>query len=364
MDIAMQRTGQRYISLRVKIWLGFILIFTPVFIASYYWFYQYTTARVFQTISDKLVNTINGAVQGMDTDGFVKLYQQESTSNPNCSPSTGNAKGYYPENNPLYIQHENWLRTVQEIASSSPPNNPYNIKIYTYVKGPGPGDIVAVGRTGYFRDPRGGFKFCTLHNSHGATQIADGLNGRVDRWTIYTDSFGSWITTYEPITDKTGQNVGAIGVDMPAAYLDQVKQGILVSGAIAFVISYILIFILVYWLSGLLTRPIISLAGVAKEIGEGDYDQEWSNVDKQVAYRDEIYTLTSVFHAMVDKVAEREKSLRARVAQLEILIARSKLETQVQEIVDSDFFQDLKTKVNDMRGRFKESPSAKKTKKK
>src|ERR1700690_697732 len=176
-----QSNKSRYISLRVKIWLGFILIFTPVFIASYYWFYQYTTARVFQTISDKLVNTINGAVQGMDVNSFVQLYQEESASNPSCSPSTGSAAGYYPDN-PLYLAHENWLRTVQEVASSLPPDDPSNIRIYTYIKGPGTGDVVAIGSTGYFRNPRGGFKFCELYNSKGTTQIADGLNHRVDVW--------------------------------------------------------------------------------------------------------------------------------------------------------------------------------------
>ncbi len=353
MEAVVDRSNKRYVSLRVKIWIGFILIFTPVFIASYYWFYQYTSDRVLKTVSDNLVNTITGAVKGMDVDSFVKLYQQESTTNPACSPSTGNAKGYYPDNS-LYIAHENWLFTVQQISP--------NTRIYTYLKGPGPGDIVAIGSTGYFRTPRGGFKFCELYNSHGQTQIADGLNGRVDRWTVYTDSFGSWITTYMPITDKAGQNVGAIGVDISADYVDQVRQGILLSGAIAFVISYVLIFFLVYWLSGLLTRPIVSLAGIAKDIGEGNYEQEWSSVDKEVSLRDEIYTLTSVFHSMVDKVAEREKSLRARVAQLEIMIDHSKLESQVKEIVDSDFFQDLRSKVQDMRSRFKEEPSKPKTK--
>ncbi|HEX2696709.1 MAG TPA: HAMP domain-containing protein [Anaerolineales bacterium] len=357
-----ERARKRYVSLRVKIWIGFILIFTPVFVASYYWFYQYTADRVFKTISDKLVDTINGAVQGMDTDSFTKLYQEESSTNPQCSPSTGNASGYYPDN-PLYTQHEDWLRTVQEIASSAAPDNPANIRIYTYVKGPNPGDVVAVGSTGYFRNPRGGFKFCELYHSK-TTRIADGLTGRVDSWTIYTDKYGSWITTYQPIVDKNGQNIGGIGVDMPADYVNEVKQGILVSGAIAFVISYVLIFLLVYWLSGLLTRPIVSLAGVAKDIGDGNYEQEWSRVDKQDAFRDEIDTLTSVFRAMVDKVAEREKSLRARVAQLEILIDRSKLETQVQEIVDSDFFQDLRSKVQDMRSRFKDEPDDDKKKKK
>jgi hypothetical protein len=42
------------------------------------------------------------------------------------------------------------------------------------------------------------------------------------------------------------------------------------------------------------------------------------------------------------------------VAQLEIMIDRSKLETQVQEIVESDFFQDLRSKVQDMRTRFRD----------
>jgi hypothetical protein len=63
---------------------------------------------------------------------------------------------------------------------------------------------------------------------------------------------------------------------------------------------------------------------------------------------------------MVEKVAEREKSLRARVAQLEIMIDKSKLETQVQEIVDSDFFQDLQSKVKDMRNRFRDEPGGRK----
>ena len=360
METVLNSSSRRFVSLRVKIWIGFILIFTPVFIASYYWFYQYTTQRVFQTISEKVEDTISGAVLGMDVDNFVQLYQDESTSNPSCSPSTGEAKGYYPEDE-RYIEHVNWLRTVQAIASSDDPNERYNITLYTYVKGPGPGDVVGIGSTGYFRDPQGGFKFCQLYNSQGNSQIADGLDQRTDIWEIYEDDFGSWITTYQPIADQNGQNVGAIGVDMPASYVDQVKQGILVSGAIAFIISYVLIFLLVYWLSGRLTRPIVGLAGVAEDIGEGNYDQEWSVVNSD-SLRDEIDTLTTVFRSMVEKVAEREKSLRARVAQLEIMIDHSKLESEVSEIIDSDFFQDLKSKVQDMRSRFKESPDKDKPK--
>jgi HAMP domain-containing protein len=351
----------RFFSLRLKIWLGFILIFTPVFIGSYIWFYDYTRDRVFQTITDDLEQTVHGALVGMDKEGFVRLYEEESTNNPMCPPekptedTPKEENGYYPEDNPLYVAHENWLRAVQqtelkEDVYGDPTKE--TTRLYTYIKGPDDGEVIAIGSTGYFRKERGGFRFCQRYTST-STRIYDGLSGRVDAWEPYTDSFGTWITTYAPIVGDNGEYIGAIGVDITASYVNEVSAEILRQGAIAFIITFIIIFFLVYWLSGFLTRPIIGLAGVAKEIGEGDYSHQWEEVqDAQRRMRDEIDTLTGVFKVMVDKVAEREKTLRARVQQLEIMVDRSKLDKQVSEIVDSDFFQELQTKVRGMRDRF------------
>lgn len=340
-----KKSAGRFLSLRVKIWIGFILIFTPVFVASYYWFYQYTNARVFQTITEDLEDTLDGALKGINKENFMRLYQEESTDNPMCPPALGaEENGYYPEDNPLYMEHENWLYAVQQVEPGT--------RIYTYIKGIEPGEVIAIGSTGYFREPRGGFRFCQRYTPT-ESRIYDGLLGRVDVWKPYTDSFGTWITTYAPIENDAGEVVGAIGVDISADYVKEVRDGILVSGAIAFLLSYAAIFFLVYWLSGLLTRPIVGLAGVAKEIGEGDYSHEWKEDDNKRGLRDEIDTLTSVFKVMVDKVAQREQKLRARVQQLEIMVDKSKLDKQVKEIVESDFFQDLQSKVKGMRDRFK-----------
>lgn len=353
--------SNRFFSLRLKIWIGFTLIFIPVFIGSYIWFYNYTRDRVFQTITDDLVQTVHGALVGMDKEGFVKLYEEESTNNPMCPPkkptedTPKEEKGYYPEDNPLYIAHENWLRAIQqtelkEDVYGDPTKE--TTRLYTYIKGPDAGEVIAIGSTGYFRKERGGFRFCQRYTST-STRIYDGLSERVDAWEPYTDSFGTWITTYAPIKDDAGNTIGAIGVDITASYVEEVSAQILRQGILAFIITFIIIFFLVYWLSGFLTRPIIGLAGVAKEIGEGDYSHQWVEVqDAQKRMRDEIDTLTGVFKVMVDKVAEREKTLRARVQQLEIMVDRSKLDKQVSEIVDSDFFQELQTKVRGMRDRF------------
>ena len=336
---------KKYLSLRIKIWIGFTLIFTPVFVASYIWFYLYTTQKVLNNISSSLVDTVEGALKGMDIEGFVNLYEEQKANNPLCSPSTGVANGYYPEKTIVsYWEHVKWLSTVADVVPQA--------RLYTYVKGDKPVEIIAIGSSGALWDPPAGFSFCQSYISTG-TRIYEGLSHRVDSWKPYPDPFGEWITTYMPITNKDGKIVGAIGVDISANYVQDVQNGIVRNGLIAFAASYLLIFILVYIMSGVVTRPLISLAHMAADIGEGKYEQDMGIHYQIGPYEDEIDTLTKTFEIMIDKVALREENLRARVQQLEIMVDKSKLDKQVQEIVDSDFFQDLRTKVQDMRSRFK-----------
>ena len=66
---------------------------------------------------------------------------------------------------------------------------------------------------------------------------------------------------------------------------------------------------------------------------------------------DEISTLTQVFQFMVGKVRERERKLIERVEELKIEINQTKRQAQVSEIVDSDFFKELRIKSQKMRQR-------------
>ena len=333
-----------YLSLRIKIWIVFILIFTPVFIASYIWFYLYTSERVLNSISEDLVQTIEGAVKEMDIEGFVTLYKDEVANNPLCSPKEDATEGYYPENS-LYWEHVTWLSIVEKIEPEA--------NVYTYVKGENPGEVIGIGSSGALRDPVVGFKFCQSYTST-TSRIYEGLSHRVDSWEPYSDDFGEWITTYMPIHDKSGTIVGAIGVDILASYVHEVQNGIIRNGIISFIISYILIFGLVYLMSGIVTRPLIELATVAEKIGEGKYDQDLESLGSHSRWNDEIDTLSDTIKIMISKVAEREKKLRKRVSQLEIIVDSTQRDLEVKKIAESDFFQELKAKSKDMRKRFKE----------
>jgi HAMP domain-containing protein len=339
-----ERKEKRYVSLRIKIWIAFVLIFTPVFIASYIWFYLYTSSKVLDNISSNLADTVEGSISGMNIDHFVQLVESERANNPLCMPTDGEEEaGYYPFDNELYMEHVVWLDTIEKL-------NP-NARLYTYVKGDDAGEVLGIGSSGALWDEPAGFMFCQSYISEG-TSIYGGLTQRVDVWEPYEDPFGEWITTYAPIVDENGTIVGAVGVDILASYVREVQTGIVRNGVFAFIVSYLLVFGLVYLMSGIVTRPLIMLADFAGEIADGNYDQDLDSMRGGERWLDELDTLTNTFKIMIKKVAEREKTLRKRVKQLEIIVDNTKRESEVQQIVESDFFQDLQSKVKDMRKRF------------
>jgi methyl-accepting chemotaxis protein len=168
----------------------------------------------------------------------------------------------------------------------------------------------------------------------------------------YGDKFGRFISAFAPIKNSKGEVVAGLGVDFKADYVDEVRQKILGTVLNAFAITYASLFILVYLVSGVFTKPILLLTTAAEKIGEGDYakSQEYLKSDKaKSAFPDEIQILDRVFDGMVDKVYKREQLLSQQVRELKIEIDQSKRQKMVGEIVESEFFQDLHAKAQRMR---------------
>jgi methyl-accepting chemotaxis protein len=170
------------------------------------------------------------------------------------------------------------------------------------------------------------------------------------KFDTYEDEYGSWVSAYTPIRNAQGEIIGAMGMDFEASYVNEIRQAIMNKIVVAFAITYLTLFLLVFLVSRTLTSPIRKLTRVAEKISEGNYDQDFLQTAPQ-RLSDEIGTLTAVFGVMVDKVHQREQSLRAQVEQLKIEIDDAKRQNQVDEIVDSDFFRDLQSKARLMRER-------------
>jgi HAMP domain-containing protein len=164
----------------------------------------------------------------------------------------------------------------------------------------------------------------------------------------YGDNFGRWASGYMPLTDSSGAKVGGIGVDFTADYVNDVGASAKRNVQRAFLIVFPILLILVLVVSNIFTRPLITLTAAAEKVGEGDYETDFSGLISD-RYRDEIDTLAQVFSIMVDKVYQREQTLKQQVARLKIEIDEVKQKEGVQEIVETDFFRHLQSRANVLR---------------
>lgn len=346
-----------FVSLRVQLLVGFLLLFGIVFGASYYWFYTFSddlvtnrfydfaTDVAMDRLTDDLETLLLGVSAQIDGDDFLALVEEGEPRED----------GYTDD--PRYWTQADLLFQMRSIDPRA--------RFYTYVRGDDPNEVRYVGSSGARLDPPGGVQFLQDYafTPADAAVILAGLEETTFYLTIYEDEFGSWISGYSPIVNAAGEKVGALGIDMRADYVREVQQNLeddlqkdvleRVQNAImvATGVTLILVIIMVVLISGILTRPIIALTRIAERIGEGDYDQDLARLTN-VRVSDEIDTLARVFEIMVSKVAKREQKLKQQVAELQIMIDETKRQEQVNEIVDTDFFRDLKDKARKMREDF------------
>lgn len=168
----------------------------------------------------------------------------------------------------------------------------------------------------------------------------------------YDDEWGTWISAYAPIYDEAGDSIGAMGIDFRAEYVEEVIGQIQRQVLAVFGIGYVVLLIAAFGVASAFANPISALAASAERIGEGHYDEDIADMSVG-PFRDELTVFADVFEIMIGKVHKREQSLRRQVEELRIQIDEKKRSEQVAEIVDTDFFRDLRTKARTMRSRGK-----------
>jgi len=348
-----EKTQKRtfFLSLRLKLLAGFTLIFSIVFAVAFYWFYQFATELAMNRITQDLVDTLQGAVKLIDGDQLEALYTEVEPD----------ADGYTTD--PRYWAQARVLWSVKQVEPRA--------AIYTYMKGDAPNELVFITSAGALNNPPSGAQYLERWTTDNVGPNLSGLKeitlqdtppGEITNGCTfgtsgcmivpYKDDFGSWVSAFAPIKNSNGEVVAAVGIDFRADYVDQVQREILEKVYVAFAITYLSLFVLVYLVSSLFTGPILTLTKAAEKIGEGDYQNGLGflrDSDEAPTFPDEIGTLDRVFRGMVEKVYQREQVLRQQVHDLKIEIDQAKRQKQVDEIVDSEFFQDLRTKAQKMR---------------
>ncbi|GAB4158127.1 MAG: hypothetical protein Fur0046_37820 [Cyanobacteria bacterium J069] len=334
---------QRFWSLRWKLLMGFTLVFSAVFAVVYWWFYNFSTEKAIARLKQDLESTAMGTADGIDAEELLALYKSGNR----------NAEGF--SDDPRYLNQLEWFEITHRI---SPNVYPYSFILGTPAQNRRIGEPATTGsdlEVVYLVDslwrflPERALPFLSADkpSTYSLRAFTEGITVNRD---LYTDEWGSWISAYTPIRDDSGKIVAVLGADIEADHVFEVQQQLRDRILLSFLATYGTLFGLVYLLSGILSYPLKQLTEAAERIGEGDYGQDLTRLSKS-ATQDEISTLARVFELMVNKVRQREESLKQQVANLKIEIDQVKRRKQVQEIVDTDFFQDLVVKARKLRNR-------------
>ena len=336
-----------FISLRTKLIIVLAVLFLIAFSAIFVWLDRFVTAMAMDNLQTSLIATAKAAAAGINGDAHTQLFQSGKIDDA------------------TYTQIADFLRSVKK-------TNPLASGVYTYVQlpdkpnqvqlvvsaalPPGSPQAVTTSQAGGCHVPSSERPSLGEDYTDISPTMVNGLKQAGAETTLWTDQWGTWLSGYAPIYNSKGQPVGAVGVDMCAKNVIDLQQNVRRNTLIALGVALLILIVVVGLVAASFTRPVLALTRVADRIGSGDYELDFASF-YSTRVQDEVDKLATVFELMVNKVYTREQTLRVRVQQLEIMIDKSKLETQVQEIVESDFFQELHSKVQDMRSRFKDKPN-------
>lgn len=149
-----------------------------------------------------------------------------------------------------------------------------------------------------------------------------------------------------PLFNSSGQVIGGLAVYLDAGVVVESLQELSNYLLLIFFAIFIVVTVLVLYITRKTTSELAALKDASLRVADGDYTPISL---KPHTIDDEVSTLAGLFNTMLDKVREREETLQTEVEQLKVQIDMEKRQNDVKEIVESEFFQDLKQRASEVR---------------
>ena len=322
--------------MRTQLVLLFTIAFTIIFAAIFYWVYTFTTERSMERLRRNLDEVTRGTVKGIDGDEIESLYR-EGVPRPD---------GF--SDDPRYVREMDHLKQVNAVSPRAMP--------YTMVRGGEP-DTRRVGKASaapeyvYIVDvdipntPHAGFLETDTLGPDAERAWNQGVF--TERPDIYTDRFGSWMTSYAPIKNHAGKVVALLGCDYEASYVYDVQRRAKRSVSLVLGGTYLAMLLVVWFAAGFFTRPVRELTRATEGLGEGNLGNDIALAKRT----DELGALARAFNDMSGRLARafRElaranEELEDRVAQRtkELASEREKSEKLLRNVLPGEIAERLK----------------------
>lgn len=308
-------------SIRLRLLLVFMLLFTVVLAVLAAWFYHISTERAMAALRQGLMTAAATAAGMIEADEHAQVYAARV------------------EDSEQYTHIADQLRLVRD-------GNPLIAAVYTMVRSPQADELIFV--VSADENPETRAHLGALYDVSEMPQLLAAFDGPSADEEMGDDEYGVWLSGYAPIRDASGNGVVIVGVDMLAEDVTRVQAQVRNVSILTFAIAYAAVSAAVFVISGSITRPLRAITGAAGALERGE-PFEPERLAAVASFRDELGQLARVFTRMAVEVQERERRLQQQVTELRIEIDQAKRERSVAEIADTDYFQMLQEKAKGMR---------------
>lgn len=270
------------LNIRMKLMIVFMSVFTAFLLGVFYWFYQFSTARMMNELRQSLIVSASAAAKMINAEEHDRIFK---------SGAEGDAD---------YTNIANSLRLARDA-------NPRVAAIYTAVRSENPKEVLFVvsGDEDYnsrvhLREP---------YDASNAPEMIMAFNAPIADVEMGKDEYGNWLSGYAPILDKDGKTVAIVGVDMYADEVIAIQTHIRNISFLVFLIAFASVFIAVILISGAITRPLSQITDAARLL-ENDEPYDPKMLEKMERGTDELGVLAHVFNEMAIQIQQREQNLK------------------------------------------------------
>lgn len=282
------------LSLKLKLLISFSTAVSLSFALTFRWFYHFSTQQINRQTQQTLDRILNSTLTGIDGNDIKGLTQQ----------AIPRADGHTNDNR--YWTLVSWLSLIE---SANPEAR-----------------LAVVISPRSSTDPMrylGGGNIHPRQNKAGAflERYIPPFPWNIQQRTMSLQPIhnpdGSWFHAAAPIRDRQGNVVAALTLNYDATAATTLQNSILHYLLNAFVATYVLLLLLIYLLSELLTQRIQQFQNWTSLIAAGNYRHDlFSNLPK-TSLSDELDMVATAFQQMVNAIQLREQKLKDSEASLE-----------------------------------------------
>lgn len=156
---------------------------------------------------------------------------------------------------------------------------------------------------------------------------------------IFTDQYGSWISSFAPITDNSGNVVAILGIDAKASIIKENQKEILLLLLLEMAAILVAVYVILNWGLKKFMKPVDDLFFGIKEISSGNF-----TVKLPVHDQSELSLLSEKFNEMASQLSQLFERVSAASKQLGQTSLKDKESLLLEEAINTmeDIFERTK----------------------